>query len=39
VWKGGFLDGYPGFAYCTWNGFYDFLITVKIQERTKGLKD
>jgi glycosyltransferase involved in cell wall biosynthesis len=37
VWKGGFLDGYPGFAYCTLNGFYDFLITVKIKER-KSLK-
>jgi len=32
VWKGGFLDGYPGFAYCMLNGFYDFLITVKIRE-------
>jgi glycosyltransferase involved in cell wall biosynthesis len=32
VWKGGLLDGYPGFAYCTLNGFYDFLITVKIAE-------
>lgn len=32
-WKRGFLDGYPGFAYCVLNGFYDFLITVKIQER------
>ena len=30
--KGGFLDGYPGFAYCTLNGFYDFLISVKIRE-------
>jgi glycosyltransferase involved in cell wall biosynthesis len=33
VWKRGFLDGYPGFAYCVLNGFYDFLITVKIRER------
>jgi glycosyltransferase involved in cell wall biosynthesis len=33
VWKRGFLDGYPGFAYCVLNGFYDFLITVKIAER------
>lgn len=32
VWKGGFLDGYPGFAYCVLNGFYDFLIAVKIKE-------
>jgi len=32
VLKGGFLDGYPGFAYCTLNAFYDFLITVKIAE-------
>lgn len=38
VWKLGFLDGYPGFAYCMLNGFYDFLISVKIVER-KGLKD
>lgn len=33
VWKRGFLDGYPGFAYCVLNGFYDFLIAVKIRER------
>jgi len=32
VWKCGFLDGYPGFAYCSLNGFYDFLISVKIRE-------
>jgi glycosyltransferase involved in cell wall biosynthesis len=32
VGKGGFLDGYPGFAYCMLNGFYDFLISVKIRE-------
>ncbi len=31
--RGGFLDGYPGFAYCVLNGFYDFLISVKITER------
>lgn len=36
VGKGGFLDGYPGFAYCMLNGFYDFLITVKIVERKTG---
>ena len=29
----GLLDGYPGFAYCLLQGFYDFLITVKIRER------
>lgn len=28
----GFLDGYPGFAYCLLQGFYDFLITVKVKE-------
>lgn len=28
----GFLDGYPGFAYCVLQGFYDFLICVKIKE-------
>ena len=44
VWKGGLLDGYPGFAYCTLNGFYDFLITVKIAEArrdqgTRGVRD
>ncbi len=33
VGKLGFLDGYPGFAYCMLNGFYDFLITVKVRER------
>lgn len=38
VWRGGFLDGYPGFAYCTLNGFYDFLISVKIRE-LKGRRD
>jgi len=32
VWKLGFLDGYPGFAYCMLNGFYDFLISAKIKE-------
>lgn len=36
VGKGGFLDGYPGFAYCMLNGFYDFLISVKIVERKTG---
>lgn len=34
--KLGFLDGYPGFAYCMLNGFYDFMITVKIAERRSG---
>ncbi len=33
VWKGGFRDGYPGFAYCMLNGYYDFLISAKIRER------
>lgn len=33
VIKRGFLDGYPGFAYCVLQGFYDFLITIKIRER------
>lgn len=28
----GILDGYPGFVYCVLQGFYDFLITVKIRE-------
>lgn len=28
----GLLDGYPGFAYCVLQGFYDFLITVKIRD-------
>lgn len=32
VGKLGFLDGYPGLAYCTLNGFYDFLISLKIRE-------
>jgi len=30
--KGGFLDGYPGFIYCVMQGFYDFLIAAKIKE-------
>ena len=32
LWKRGFLDGYPGFAYCVLQAFYDFLISVKIRE-------
>jgi glycosyltransferase involved in cell wall biosynthesis len=32
VVKLGFLDRYPGLAYCLLQGFYDFLITVKIKE-------
>jgi glycosyltransferase involved in cell wall biosynthesis len=39
ILKRGFLDGYPGFAYCTLNAFYDFLITVKIEERAKRSKN
>ena len=35
VIKRGFLDGYPGFAYCVLQGFYDFLIAVKIREMRK----
>lgn len=31
-WKRGFLDGYPGFAYCVLQAFYDFLISIKIKE-------
>ncbi|WP_035614003.1 glycosyltransferase family 2 protein [Haloferula sp. BvORR071] len=34
-WKRGFLDGYPGFAYCSLQAFYDLLITLKIQEMSK----
>ncbi len=34
VAKGGFLDGAPGFSYCVLNGFYDFLVSVKIRERS-----
>ena len=37
VVRGGFLDGYPGLAYCTLNGFYDFLITAKIKEQHRRL--
>jgi glycosyltransferase involved in cell wall biosynthesis len=29
----GFLDGYPGFAYCMLTAIYDFLIAVKVRER------
>ncbi|MFC7338117.1 glycosyltransferase family 2 protein [Haloferula chungangensis] len=32
----GILDGYPGFVYCVLQSFYDFLITVKIQEAKTG---
>ena len=35
--KAGFLDGYPGFAYCMLNGYYDFLISLKIKERARRL--
>lgn len=28
----GFLDGYPGFAYCILQSFYDFLISLKVHE-------
>lgn len=28
----GLLDGYPGLAYCLLQGFYDFLISVKMRE-------
>jgi len=35
--KGGFLDGYPGFAYCMLTGYYDFLISLKIKEKARGL--
>ena len=28
----GLLDGYPGFAYCVMQSFYDFLITAKSRE-------
>lgn len=31
-WKRGFLDGYPGFAYCALQSYYDLLITLKIRE-------
>jgi hypothetical protein len=34
VAKGGFLDGAPGFSYSVLNGFYDFLVSVKIRERS-----
>jgi glycosyltransferase involved in cell wall biosynthesis len=32
ILRGGFLDRYPGFAYCVLQAFYDFLIVVKIRE-------
>jgi len=38
VVKSGFLDGYPGFAYCMLNGYYDFLISLKIKEKARGLR-
>jgi glycosyltransferase involved in cell wall biosynthesis len=37
VVRGGCLDGPPGFAYCMLNGFYDFLISVKIKEHKNDL--
>lgn len=30
----GFLDGYPGLAYCLLQGYYDLLITLKIREQS-----
>lgn len=32
IWKRGFLDGSPGFAYCALQAFYDLLISLKIRE-------
>jgi glycosyltransferase involved in cell wall biosynthesis len=33
VFRFGFMEGYPGLAYCMLQGFYDFLISVKIREQ------
>jgi hypothetical protein len=30
--KGGFLDGYPGLAYCTLQAFYEYMIVLKMRE-------
>jgi glycosyltransferase involved in cell wall biosynthesis len=38
VFRFGFMEGYPGFAYCMLQGFYDFLISVKIRERRNSEK-
>lgn len=32
ILRGGFLEGYPGFIYCTLMGFYEFLIKIKMHE-------
>jgi hypothetical protein len=32
VFKLGFLDGIPGYHYCKLLAFYEYLITLKIQE-------
>jgi glycosyltransferase involved in cell wall biosynthesis len=33
VFRFGFMEGYPGFAYCMLQGFYDLLISVKMLEQ------
>lgn len=38
VLKLGCLDGYPGFVYCVMQGFYDFLIVVKVKENMESRK-
>ncbi|MEO7931670.1 MAG: glycosyltransferase family 2 protein [Chthoniobacterales bacterium] len=32
ILRGGFLDYYPGLAYCALQGFYDLLICIKLRE-------
>ncbi len=33
IWKGGFLDGRPGFIFCVLQSFYDFLSWAKAYEK------
>ena len=33
VFKGGFLDGLPGFIFCNLRGYYEFMIDIKVREK------
>ena len=34
-WKGGWLDGQAGFAYCVLQAFYEYMIVLKMRELTR----
>jgi hypothetical protein len=39
VWKGGFLDGRPGFVFCRLLSIYEFLSVAKYQEMCRAEND